>query len=204
MAALVTSAATAMAGPSAGDEGSVSGLGTRPAVIDAASATTVTAAAHLDADPRVATVVAWAWNEAASGAQYAATNPGRLGTPWDGTPKRSIHSDRIYDFPPGTITYDCSGLWVVGFRQVGVDLAAMGAGWTGGMLAALPHVALEELRVGDLLISGDSVDDPSHVTMYVGDDSYFHAGSCPGGLGLCERRGIDWNRVIGIVRVPLG
>jgi cell wall-associated NlpC family hydrolase len=156
-----------------------------------------------DADERIAKVVSWMREQIQLGARYAATNPGRFGTAWDGVPKRSFISDRIYQYPTGTITYDCSGLMVVGFRQIGVDLADLGATWTGAMLANLPRVARDDIQVGDLIIlrrNGRT----SHVVMYLGHDRYIHAGSCGGTMGVCEREGVDWSRVAGIVRVPLG
>jgi cell wall-associated NlpC family hydrolase len=136
------------------------------------------------------------------GAKYAATNPGRFGTPWDGVRKKSFMSDRTYQYPVGTITYDCSGLMVVGFRQVGIDLMELGASWTGGMLANLPRVSREQMQVGDLIILGHG-GRTTHVVMYLGPDRYIHAGSCGDGMGVCEREGIDWSRVLGVVRVPL-
>jgi cell wall-associated NlpC family hydrolase len=156
-----------------------------------------------DADRRIAHVVTWMREQIQRGAKYAATNPGRFGTPWDGVRKKSFISDRTYQYPAGTITYDCSGLMVVGFRQVGIDLIGLGADWTGGMLANLPRVSRDQLRVGDLIILGKG-GRTTHVVMYLGPDRYIHAGSCGGGsMGVCEREGIDWSRVLGVVRVPL-
>jgi hypothetical protein len=156
-----------------------------------------------DADPRVARVVTWLREQIVIGAKYAATNPGRFGTPWDGRPKQSFHSGRVYSYPEGTITYDCSGLVVVAFRQVGVDLIARDASWTGSMLANLPRVSREQAAIGDLLIFGDS-GRTTHVAVYLGGDRYVHAGACGRDMAVCEREGISWGRVVGIVRVPLG
>jgi cell wall-associated NlpC family hydrolase len=155
-----------------------------------------------DADKRIAHVVTWMREQIQLGAKYAATNPGRFGTPWDGVRKKSFISDRTYQYPAGTITYDCSGLMVVGFRQVGIDLIGMGADWTGGMLANLPRVARDQMRVGDLIILGKG-GRTTHVVMYLGPDRYIHAGSCGDSVGVCEREGIDWSRALGVVRVPL-
>jgi hypothetical protein len=160
------------------------------------------AVAH-DADPRVARVVTWLREQVMIGAKYAATNPGRFGTPWDGRAKRSFHSGRVYQYPAGTITYDCSGLVVVAFRQIGVDLFARDAAWTGGMLANLPKMPRADASVGDLLILG-SGGRTTHVVVYLGGDRYVHAGACGGEMAVCERVGIDWGRVIGVVRVLLG
>jgi cell wall-associated NlpC family hydrolase len=156
-----------------------------------------------DADPRVARVVTWLREQIMIGAKYAATNPGRFGTPWDGRPKRSFHSRRMYQYPQGTITYDCSGLVVVAFRQIGVDLIARDATWTGTMLANLPRVARDQAAIADLLIFGDGAR-TTHVAVYLGGDRYVHAGSCGGEMAVCEREGIAWGRVMGVVRVPLG
>jgi cell wall-associated NlpC family hydrolase len=158
-------------------------------------------------DRRIAEVVTWIRQQIQVGARYAATNPGRFGTPWDGVAKRSFISGRMYQYPAGTITFDCSGLMVVGFRQVGVDLLKLGADWTGGMLAKLPAVPRDQMRTGDLIILG-SGGRTTHVVMYLGqgrdgEDRYIHAGSCGGTMGVCEREGIDWSRVLGVVRVPL-
>jgi hypothetical protein len=156
-----------------------------------------------DADPRVARVVTWLRAQIIIGAKYAATNPGRFGTPWDGRPKRSFHSARVYQYPTGTITYDCSGLVVVAFRQIGVDLVAKDATWTGGMLSNLPKVPPADAAIGDLLIMG-SGGTTTHVVVYLGGDRYVHAGACGGEMAVCEREGISWGRVVGVVRVPLG
>ncbi len=156
-----------------------------------------------DADGRIGRVVTWMRQQIQIGARYAATNPGRFGTPWDGVPKQSFISGRMYQYPAGTITYDCSGLMVVGFRQIGVDLVNLGASWTGSMLANLPRVPRDQMQIGDLIILGDG-SRTTHVVMFLGKDRYIHAGSCGGTMGVCEREGIDWARVAGVVRVPLG
>jgi hypothetical protein len=39
--------------------------------------------------------------------------------------------------------------------------------------------------------------------MYLGDDRDIHAGFCGSSMTGCEREGIDWSRVVGVVRVPL-
>ena len=156
-----------------------------------------------DADGRIARVVTWMRQQIQIGARYAATNPGRFGRPWDGVPKQSFISGRTYQYPADTITYDCSGLMVVGFRQVGVDLVNLGASWTGSMLANLPRVPRDQMQVGDLIVLGDG-SRTTHVVMFLGQDRYIHAGSCGGTMGVCEREGIDWARVVGVVRVPLG
>ncbi len=155
-----------------------------------------------DADERIAQIVTWMRQQIQIGARYAATNPGRFGTPWDGVPKKSFISDRTYQYPAGTITYDCSGLMVVGFRQIGVDLVGLDATWTGSMLANLPRVPRDQMQVGDLIILGRG-GRTTHVVMYLGEDRYIHAGSCGSSMGVCEREGIDWSRVSGVVRVPL-
>ena len=155
-----------------------------------------------EADRRIAQVVTWMRQQIQIGARYAATNPGRFGTAWDGVPKRSFISGRTYQYPAGTITYDCSGLMVVGFRQIGVDLVKLGASWTGSMLANLPRVPRDQMQVGDLIILGRG-GRTTHVVMYLGQDRYIHAGSCGSTMGVCEREGIDWSRVMGVARVPL-
>jgi hypothetical protein len=154
------------------------------------------------ADANVAHVVVWLRAQVARGAKYAATNPGRFGTPWDGVPKKSFLSQRVYQYPAGTITYDCSGLVVMAYRQIGVDLKALDASWTGDMLAHLPQVARRDLRIGDLIIFGDG-GRTTHVVVSLGGDRFLHAGSCGGGdMAVCERVGIDWSGVVGVVRVP--
>jgi hypothetical protein len=40
--------------------------------------------------------------------------------------------------------------------------------------------------------------------VYLGGDRYVHAGACGRDMAVCEREGISWGRVVGIVRVPLG
>jgi cell wall-associated NlpC family hydrolase len=71
------------------------------------------------------------------------------------------------------------------------------------MLSKLPHVPRDEMQVGDLIVLG-TPRHTTHVVMYLGQDRFIHAGSCGGSMGVCEREGINWSQVAGVVRVPLG
>ncbi|MEU5864654.1 MULTISPECIES: NlpC/P60 family protein [unclassified Nonomuraea] len=74
----------------------------------------------------------------------------------------------------GPDTYDCSGLVMRAWEQVGVHLDH----WTGTQWTSGPHVPLDQLRRGDLLFFGRITDDPGtihHVGIYVGQGQMVHA-----------------------------
>ncbi|MFC4118593.1 C40 family peptidase [Nonomuraea zeae] len=74
----------------------------------------------------------------------------------------------------GPDTYDCSGLTMRAWEQVGVRLDH----WTGTQWSAGPHVPMDQLRRGDLLFFGYVSGDPGsihHVGIYVGRGQMVHA-----------------------------
>ncbi|GAA2845122.1 hypothetical protein GCM10010517_01470 [Streptosporangium fragile] len=74
----------------------------------------------------------------------------------------------------GPGAYDCSGLTMRAWEQVGVDLDH----WTGTQWTAGPHVRLSELHRGDLLFFGRVTDNPGdiyHVGIYIGRGLMVHA-----------------------------
>ncbi|NUW43694.1 C40 family peptidase [Nonomuraea rhodomycinica] len=74
----------------------------------------------------------------------------------------------------GPSSYDCSGLTMRAWEQVGVRLDH----WTGTQWTAGPHIPYDQLRRGDLLFFGYESDDPGtihHVGIYVGDGMMVHA-----------------------------
>ena len=83
----------------------------------------------------------------------------------------------------------------------GVDLVKQNAGWTDPMYQNLPHIERANVQVGDLLltVSTGSTDLTDHVGMYIDATHMIQSGACPNGSGVCVR-GIDWSRVVAIVR----
>ncbi|MEV0195489.1 NlpC/P60 family protein [Nonomuraea sp. NPDC050691] len=74
----------------------------------------------------------------------------------------------------GPTSYDCSGLTMRAWEQVGVRLDH----WTGTQWTSGPHIPYDQLRRGDLLFFGYESEDPGtihHVGIYVGDGMMVHA-----------------------------
>jgi peptidoglycan DL-endopeptidase CwlO len=74
----------------------------------------------------------------------------------------------------GPASYDCSGLTMRAWEQVGVRIDH----WTGTQWTSGPHVPMGELRRGDLLFFGQITSDPGtihHVGMYIGRGLMVHA-----------------------------
>lgn len=87
--------------------------------------------------------------------------------------------------------YDCSGFTMVAFRNAGVALPH----YSGAQYAMLPHVPLNAVQPGDLLVwgSGGSV----HVAIYVGDARILESG----GSGHDVHIGPIWGHPTGAARV---
>lgn len=68
----------------------------------------------------------------------------------------------------GPDTYDCSGLTMRAWRAAGVAIPRTSQ----EQWARLPHVALADLRMGDLIIY---FHDATHVALYIGDGLVLHA-----------------------------
>jgi len=138
------------------------------------------------------------------GTPYAAVNPFRFGNvPWDGGAHVSVNgSGTVWQYPRGTKVYDCSGFVVAAFRQLGVDLAALGLASSstihrnaGGFLQDVPR---EGLQPGDLItFSRDGK--VGHVGIYLGDGRMIHAS---GGKGV-NIGPVDWEHFHSARRVPL-
>jgi cell wall-associated NlpC family hydrolase len=74
----------------------------------------------------------------------------------------------------GPDTFDCSGLTMWSYNQVGVHLQH----WTGFQWEEGAHVAVSELRPGDLLFFAYNTSDPNtihHVGMYIGNGEMVEA-----------------------------
>ncbi|MER7353094.1 C40 family peptidase [Nonomuraea dietziae] len=74
----------------------------------------------------------------------------------------------------GPSSYDCSGLTMRAWEQVGVRLDH----WTGTQWTSGPHIPLDQLRRGDLLFFGKLTSNPGdihHVGMYIGRGLMVHA-----------------------------
>jgi len=74
----------------------------------------------------------------------------------------------------GPNTYDCSGLVMWSYAQVGVTVDH----WTGFQWNEGAHIALSDLRPGDLLFFATDTNDPNtihHVGMYAGDGQMVEA-----------------------------
>lgn len=66
----------------------------------------------------------------------------------------------------GPDQFDCSGLVVYAYRQVGVSLPHS----TSALLSAGPHVSRSQLRPGDLVFTSSH-----HVGLYVGNGQFVNA-----------------------------
>jgi peptidoglycan DL-endopeptidase CwlO len=67
----------------------------------------------------------------------------------------------------GPGAFDCSGLSMRAWQQVGVQLDH----WTGTQWTSGPHVPIASLRRGDLVFFADNTSDPAtihHVGIYIG------------------------------------
>ncbi|MGE0878388.1 MAG: NlpC/P60 family protein [Acidimicrobiia bacterium] len=151
------------------------------------------------------------WANTQLGSPYAAINPYRFGDSkygarWD-CPNGQLLCTRVdmhgiaRTITAGSWAYDCSGFAVAAWLHAGVDLVRQNAAWTDPMYLNLPRVERANVQVGDLLLtvttgSGDLTD---HVGLYVDATHMVQAGACPNGSGVCVR-GIDWSRVVAIVR----
>jgi len=74
----------------------------------------------------------------------------------------------------GPDTYDCSGLVMWSYAQVGVTVDH----WTGFQWNEGAHIALSDLRAGDLVFFATDTSDPNtihHVGMYIGDGQMVEA-----------------------------
>ncbi|QXJ23478.1 C40 family peptidase [Actinomadura graeca] len=74
----------------------------------------------------------------------------------------------------GTVGFDCSGLAMYAWNQVGVRLDH----WTGTQWTSGPHVPLDELNPGDLVFFARDTSNPDtihHVGIYIGKDRMVEA-----------------------------
>jgi cell wall-associated NlpC family hydrolase len=68
----------------------------------------------------------------------------------------------------GPATFDCSGLTMMAWRQVGVSMAHFAA----SQYAQFPKVSIDELQPGDLVFFYPTI---HHVGIYIGDGKMIHA-----------------------------
>lgn len=165
-----------------------------------AGTTEVGPAAGTPTSPTIDGMLSWAQGKI--GTPYAAVNPFRFGNvPWDGKPHTSVNgSGTVFNFPKGTQVFDCSGFVVAAYREIGVDLAKLGA-TTSASIASSPHlqdVARSDLRPGDL-ITYKSSKGIGHVVIYLGNGQTIEAS---GGKGV-HIGTVDWSRASAFKRVPL-
>jgi len=108
-----------------------------------------------------------AWAETQLGAPYAAIDPYRFGTPaWPGGARTGSRGDN-YNFPAGTVVYDCSGFVIAAWRHAGVDLVAQ-YGLYGSQ--AFPNSPLQEIdpaaiAPGDLAVYSPNSNGVGHIVM---------------------------------------
>jgi hypothetical protein len=148
------------------------------------------------------------WAKSQYGAPYNGGGKYRFGDPWgvEPYPLKSIFpgSSQTYWFPPGTVSYDCSGFITTFFRRAGVNLPS-GATSSRGMRDTFPLVAgAAAAQPGDLLISdfdinGQHSGRPSHVVLYIGNNTKVESS---GSKGVHESL-VQWDKVVWIVRPPM-
>jgi hypothetical protein len=156
--------------------------------------------------PGLAGAIEWAKTQ--YGAPYNGGGKYRFGDPWgvEPFPLKSIFkgSSQTYWFPPGTVTYDCSGFITVFFRRVGVNFPG-GATSSRGMKDTFPLVAgPAAAQAGDLLISDFDINGqhsgiPTHVVLYLGNNTKVESS---GSKGVHESP-VNWDKVVWIVRPPM-
>jgi cell wall-associated NlpC family hydrolase len=90
----------------------------------------------------------------------------------------------------GPGTFDCSGLTSAAWAAAGVAIPRTSQ----QQWAQLPHVAIEDMRPGDLIVY---FDDASHIAMYVGDGKMVHA---PRPRRTVTIAGAGSMKILGVVR----
>ena len=151
-----------------------------------------------------AAVIAWA--DSQIGAPYATINPYRFGTPpWPGGSLVGL-TGRTYDFPAGTIVYDCSGFVVAAWRHAGVDYPGQYGIYVSDQwnTTRLPDAPRSALLPGDIAVYSTDAAGNGHVVLIHDIDlatGTVHTIEASGSHGVTIGT-LDWSRVIAIKRTP--
>jgi hypothetical protein len=98
-----------------------------------------------------------AWADTQIGAPYASVTPWRFGVPWPGGNKCITRgtppATTCWDYPAGTIAYDCSGFVITAWRHGGIDFGQLGLHSSQQFLTNLiPDADRNALQPGDLAV----------------------------------------------------
>ncbi|MFB9757195.1 bifunctional lytic transglycosylase/C40 family peptidase [Ectobacillus funiculus] len=97
----------------------------------------------------------------------------------------------------GDPSFDCSGLWMMAFRQVGINLPRTAE----EQYKATQRITKEELQPGDLIFFTGTSDHAyiSHIGLYVGDNRMYDSNS--DGIGYTELTSYWTSKIAGYGRV---
>lgn len=114
------------------------------------------------------------WGRTQLGLPYTGSLKYRMGEPWGvepaPLPSTAPGSEKTYWFPPGTVSYDCSGFATRFYQHVGIDLVKYDATSSRSMAQNIPSVPVSEIQRGDLMIiDSDHDGTPDHVQIYEGN-----------------------------------
>jgi peptidoglycan hydrolase-like protein with peptidoglycan-binding domain len=127
------------------------------------------------------------------GLPYRAVAGFRMGEPWQGGPRTDFHNGNSVDYADGSRGYDCSGLVVDVFRQMGIELAYQDSK---SMLDHLPAVPREQMRRGDLIVKD------GHVAIYLGPGNECLEATRGGGVHVSQNANTYLNGEYEVRRVP--
>ena len=133
----------------------------RAGALELAAAAAAAAASATAAAPGTA-VPAWAQAPTAAGAPAVA---GDTAANWA---LQQLGKPYVWA-AAGPTSYDCSGLTMRAWEQVGVQLDH----WTGTQWTSGPHIPIDQMRRGDLVFFANNTADPNtihHVGIYIGRD----------------------------------
>lgn len=127
------------------------------------------------------------------GLPYRAVSGFRMGEPWQGGPRIDFHNGRSVDYADGSRGYDCSGLVVDVYRQMGIELPYQDSR---SMLAHLTPVPRDQLQRGDLLVKD------GHVAIYLGPGNECLEATRGGGVHVSQNANTYLNGEYEVRRVP--
>lgn len=145
------------------------------------------------------------WADSQIGAKYAAVNPYRFGNPpWPGGSYCSINgSDTCWNYPKGTIVYDCSGFVIAAWRQAGVDFTALyGFGSSQEFNSSkLPNADRNALLPGDIAVYRPDAEGIGHIVLihHIDPDGTVRTIEASGSYGVYIGK-LNWARVSAIKR----